>query len=128
MVHNLPRGCGILLYWCLRTHVGEGVPSRSHHESDKSAWISISTLSLGVPMNCGGERSVRTITLLLHYCYRNHFNSLFDWPLLGALLTALLQEREVSVQEGGNMYGKISFYCRGARLYAGHRPRQMATF
>lgn len=111
MDHNLPRGCGILLYWCFRTHVGEGALSRSHHESDKRARISISTLGLGVPTNCGGERSVRTITLLLHYCYRNHFHSLFDWPLLGALLTALLQEREVSVQEGGNRYGKISFYC-----------------
>lgn len=71
----------------------------------------VHSLGLGVPMNCGGKRRVRTITLLLHYCYcyRNHFNSLFDWLLLAALLMALPREREVSVQDGGNRYGKISF-------------------
>ena len=76
-----------------------------------TGFLLVHSLGLGVAMNCGGERSVRTITLLLGYwyCYRNHFNSLSDWPLLAVLLMALPQEREVSIQEGGNRYGKISF-------------------
>ena len=66
-------------------------------------------------MNCGGERSVRTITLLLGYwyCYRNHFNSLSDWPLLAVLLMALPQEREVSIQEGQLNAGRMCMLVTG---------------
>ena len=53
-----------------------------------------------VPMNCGGGRRVRAVTS----SERNHFKSLFDWPLLEALPLAIPQKGEVSVKRGGNKY------------------------
>lgn len=57
-------------------------------------------------MNCDKERSMGTLIS----SERNHLNSLFDLSLLAALPLAIYQEREVSVQEGGNRYGRISLF------------------
>lgn len=63
------------------------------------------------------------------------FNSLCEWPLLAPLPLAAPRVGEVSVQQGGTRYGRISLFIvlellaqRGEHLYAGHRPRQMETF
>lgn len=81
-------------------------------------------------MSCDGKSSVGMVT----HPERSHFNSLGEWPLLAPLPLATPQD-EVSVQEGGNRYRRISLFIvpdllaqRGEYLYAGHRPKQMGTF
>lgn len=106
-----PEGVEFLLHWCFRIYVGEGARSISHCGSDSlSREVSKSPLAfsfkLGIPMNCGREKSVGIIMS----SEGNHFNFLFDWPLLAAPPLAIPQDGEVSIQEGGNKHRKISLF------------------